>query len=195
MQLGSSLVYDGPQQQHTIAHGGMANGLGMKDGRGAREPGHYSRPAEKYSSFVLVASDINIFGTLPNWQGKLFVRPPNNQPEQARAEAPRVWELFLVSSGPLVHSLAALASRRCCVEDDTDCSSRSWSVSIQTVVVVPKASSVLPCPGKGGWMAMHEEALKDDWSDSSNETRLPWIFPGTLFRSGTGDLSLHYSDQ
>lgn len=119
----------------------------------------------------------------------------DHQPTRARA-APRVWELFLVSSWPQVHRLAALASRRCCVEDDTDCSSRSWSVSIQTVVVVvPKASSVLPCPGKGGWMAMHEEALKDDWSDSSNETRLPWIFPGTLFRSGTGDLSLHYSDQ
>lgn len=106
-----------------------------------------------------------------------------NQPTRARAEAPRVWELFLVSSWSQVHRLAALASRRCCVEDDTDCSSRSWSVSIQTVVVVLKASSVLPCPGKGGWMAMHEEALKDDWSDSSNETRLPWIFPGTLFRS------------
>lgn len=100
-----------------------------------------------------------------------------------------------MSSWSQVHRLAALASRRCYVEDDTDGSSRSWSVSIQTVVVVLKASSVLPCPGKGGWMAMHEEALKDDWSDSSNETRLPWIFPGTLFRSGTGNLSLHYSDQ
>lgn len=110
-----------------------------------------------------------------------------NQPEQEQLAAPRVWELFLVSSWSQVHRLAALASRRYCVEDDTDCSSRSWSVSIQTVVVVvPKASSVLPCPGKGGWMAMHEEVLKDDWSDSSNETRLPWIFPGTLFRSGTG---------
>lgn len=194
MQLGSSLVYDGPQQQHTIAQGGMANGLGMGDGQGAREPGHYSRPAEKYSSFVLVASDINIFGTLPNWQGKLFVRPPTNQSSKQKH---REFGSFFCS-GVLwsqVHRLAALASRRCCVEDDTDCSCRSWSVSIQTVLVVPKASSVLPCPGKGGWMAMHEEALKDDWSDSSNETRLPWIFPGTLFRSGTGDLSLHYSDQ
>lgn len=119
-----------------------------------------------------------------------------NQPEQEQKH--REFGSFFCS-GVLwsqVHRLAALASRRCCcVEDDTDCSSRSWSVSIQTVIVVPKASSVLPCPGKGGWMAMHEEALKDDWSDSSNETRLPWIFPGTLFRSGTGDLSLHYSDQ
>lgn len=61
-------------------------GLGMEDGRGAREPGHYSRPAEQYSSFVLVASDINIFGTLPNWQGKLFVRPPTNQPEQEQKQ-------------------------------------------------------------------------------------------------------------
>lgn len=39
----------------------------------AERPRH-SRPAEK---FVLVASDINIFGTLPSWQGKLFVRPTN----------------------------------------------------------------------------------------------------------------------
>lgn len=103
-----------------------------------------------------------------------------------------------------VHRLAALASRRCCVEDDTDCSSRSWSVSIQTVVVVvPKASSVLPCPGKGGWMAMHEEALKDDWSDSSNETRFLGFSPAlcsgralgiylftTLINNGT-DGSVH----
>lgn len=38
----------------------------------------HSRPAEK---FVLVASDINIFGTLPNWQGKLFVRPTDQPGE------------------------------------------------------------------------------------------------------------------
>lgn len=41
-----------------------------------REKGaRHSRPAEK---FVLVASDINIFGTLPNCQGKLFVRPSDH---------------------------------------------------------------------------------------------------------------------
>lgn len=179
MQLGSSLVYDGPSN-NTQLHTERRTDGGWVGLKRAREPGHYSRPAEKYSSFVLVASDINIFGTLPNWQGKLFVRPPTNQPEQEQKH--REFGSFFWC--PLVPGpQAGCTNRRCCVEDDTDCSCRSWSVSIQTVVV-PKASSVLPCPGKGGWMAMHEEALKDDWSDSSNETRLPWIFPGTLFRSG-----------
>lgn len=78
--------------------------------------------------FVLVASDINIFGTLPNWQGKLFVRRP--------ARAPRDLGAF---SGPGPEAV----SRRYCVKDGTGCAGggssseryRSWSVSIQTVVV------------------------------------------------------------
>lgn len=115
----------------------------------AERPRH-SRPAEK---FVLVASDINIFGSLPSWQGKLFVRPTRESD----------WAF----SGP--GSWAA--SRRYCGngddddggdDDGTSCSNssrrsreryRSCSVSIQTVVVLSKAASVvaaaaavLPCP-------------------------------------------------
>lgn len=94
-----------------------------------------------------VASDINIFGTLPNWQGKLFVRPT----DQPGGE--RLGGLFLV--------LVWAASRRYCGnapaaddddggdDDGTSCS-RSCSVSIQTVVLSKPSSSVagavLPCP-------------------------------------------------
>lgn len=94
-----------------------------------------------------VASDINIFGTLPNWQGKLFVRPT----DQPGGE--RLGGLFLV--------LVWVASRRYCGnapaaddddggdDDGTSCS-RSCSVSIQTVVLSKPSSSVagavLPCP-------------------------------------------------
>lgn len=67
--------------RRTIAPSG---GGGMAD---REERPRHSRPAEK---FVLVASDINIFGTLPNWQGKLFVRPT----DQPGGE--RLGGLFLV---------------------------------------------------------------------------------------------------
>lgn len=123
------LLRMGAEQLHQTAGTGR---------RGAR----HSRPAEK---FVLVASDINIFGTLPNCQGKLFVRPTD---QAARA----IGLFFLV--------LVWVANRRYCGNDDDDGTScnnssssseryRSCSVSIQTVVLSKPSSvakAVLPCP-------------------------------------------------
>lgn len=128
-----SVAIPPPYGRRTIA----PNGWNRE--KGAR----HSRPAEK---IVLVASDINIFGTLPNCQGKLFVRPSDHP---ARAIG-----LFLV--------LVWAANRRYCGNDDDDgtsCSNssrssercRSCSVSIQTVVLSKPSSvaeAVLPCPYK-----------------------------------------------
>lgn len=139
-----------------------------------REEGgpRHSRPAEK---FVLVASDINIFGTLPNWQGKLFVRPtdrPTNQPASQR----RAIGLFLVR--------VRAASRRCCGKDGTSCSGsssdrhRSCSVSIRTVVLwkPSSAEAVLPCPHECCMPLRHSV----QWNGGM---QMRWILPARRLRS------------
>lgn len=161
------MVYD-DGRNNTIVQGRMA-------AADAREPGH-SRPAEKFSFW----RDINIFGALPNWQGKLFVRRP-------------VGNFFF-----LVLVLVQAVSRRCCVKDDTECGCssnseryRSWSVSIQTVVVVQESLSVLPCPGEGG--PPMDEGGDSRKKPSSNGTRLRSIFRHFVLRwvsKSTGHLTL-----
>lgn len=53
--------------------------------RDREERPRHSRPAEKFV-LVVASGDINIFDTLPNWQGKLLVRPMSGND----------WAFFLV---------------------------------------------------------------------------------------------------